>query len=55
MKNEKRRKERSDDLLPKIIASCHCTMKEMHLGFDSMVLNHHDLKMQRLFSEQPVD
>ena len=30
-------------------------MKEMHLGFDSMVLNHHDPKMQRLSSEQPVD
>ena len=30
-------------------------MKEMHLGFDSMVLNHHGLKMQCLFAEQPVD
>ena len=34
---------------------CHCTMKEMHFGFDRMVLNHHDLKMQRLSSEQPID
>lgn len=23
---------------------CHCTTKEMHFGFDHMVLNHHDLK-----------
>ena len=38
-----------------VLFFCHCTMKEMHLGFDSMVLNHHDPKMQRLSSEQPVD
>lgn len=27
-----------------VLFFCHCTMKEMHLGFDHMVLNHHDLK-----------
>ena len=39
----------------RVLSECLCTTKEMHLGFDRMVLNHHDLKMQSLLAEQPID